>query len=122
MFTRHQPKYYAPEWIRTTDLPLRRRLLYPAELRALRKPEFAEYTYGRGRTGNWQTLRGLDLQGCVGLSSVSGSDASGVRRGCGQLRIGLGVGGWGWFFTTEDTEDTETRGCNSGQWSVISNQ
>ncbi len=25
----------APEWIRTTDLPLRRRLLYPAELRAL---------------------------------------------------------------------------------------
>lgn len=22
-----------PEWIRTTDLPLRRRLLYPAELR-----------------------------------------------------------------------------------------
>ena len=94
MFTRHQPKYDAPEWIRTTDLPLRRRLLYPAELRALRKPEFAEYTYGRGRTGNWQALRGLDPQDCVGLSSVSGSDASGVRRGCGQLRIG----GWGWFF------------------------
>lgn len=27
----------APEWIRTTDLPLRRRSLYPAELRALCK-------------------------------------------------------------------------------------
>ena len=27
----------APEWIRTTDLPLRRRSLYPTELRALEK-------------------------------------------------------------------------------------
>ena len=33
VFGRNPEVFGALEWIRTTDLPLRRRLLYPAELR-----------------------------------------------------------------------------------------
>ena len=46
----------APEWIRTTDLPLRRRLLYPAELRALVRGSggqgVLDVEFSSSRTGN----------------------------------------------------------------------
>ena len=43
----------APEWIRTTDLPLRRRLLYPTELRAL----------GAGEVGSPCSCGSISLNG-----------------------------------------------------------